>query len=472
MTAFFRSFAGWLILTLILGTPAAAATIGRGGSQEMGCLIEVTGPIRQGDADTLNALFEEIGYFNEYTPVGRRICMDSPGGSLLEGLRMADLIAEWNYGTAVPAQASCLSACAVMFLAGRYNNPEAGGAFSNDRVMHPTARLGFHAPSLLLGDRAYSREEVDTAYAIALDSMAGILRHRAKRYTALPDSLFLTLLGTPPNDMALVETVGQAAQWQIDVAPVAFPVEGVRQALSNACWHVDSGLLDYSLSGYDIAPLEFSYEELGDDIIRAASSREFRYEGSAQCEVILYTGSGGVNYTGVTRYTGGATDQDVSGTFYPFAMYPSDRTIASLPVSRAEDTGHEVAFFRAAQSPESAGGGLGGFNTCRLTNAQARVINVSEFVNLRAAPGLRAPVVGQLRLAETVQVPDVGRLLPLRDNSDAQTCLSICNGFAENPGGFGVAEQAQACIDDNMLWYEVVGGNGNSGFVSRRFLAD
>jgi hypothetical protein len=461
----------------ISALPASAATIRMGGSQEMGCIMEIDGQIAKGDADTLTALIEDLGYPTGYSPIGRRICLNSPGGILTEGLLIADVIANWNYGTAVPDGASCLSACAVAFLAGRFNNPEAGGAFSTDRVIHPRARLGFHAPSLLLGERAYSREEVDTAYAIALKSMAGILRHRATMLTAIPDSLFLELLGTPPFEMTYLETVGQAAQWQIDVVPVAMPTGAVQSALSNACWHVDSGLLDYALSDNYSTDLEFSYEELTDDSLRAFSSREFRYEGSAQCEVILYAsgafndGSAAVS-SGIARYIGGATDQDVSGIVYSYMLYPSEQRIETLPIARSGDTAQFTAFFRAAQTGGTAGSGLGGFNSCRLVNPQATVINVSEFVNLRAEPGLRAPIVGRVRLAEQVQVPDTGRLLPLRDNREAQTCLSICNGLVDNPSAFGMKEQAQACIDDNMLWYQIVDGRGTTGFVSRKFLAD
>ena len=477
MTAFFRTT--FLALSLVFfsgAVPASAATIRLGGSEEMGCIIELTGQIRAGDTDTLRALFEDLGYPTGYSPVGRRICLDSPGGSLVEGLSLADLVGEWNYGTAVPAGASCQSACSVMFLAGRFNNPEAGGAFTTDRVMHPTAKVGFHAPSLLLGDRAYTKNEVDTAYAIALTSMAGILRHRAESGTAFPDSLFLTLLGTPPFKMSFVETVGQAAQWQIAVAPVAFPTSGVRQALSNACWHADSGLQDYSLMEFPGLDLEFSFEELTDDAIRASSSREFRYEGSAQCEVGLFAGGGfssfsPVEYAGFAQYTGGATDQDVSDLIYTYMLYPSNTRIETLPVPRAGDTSDVSRFFRAAQSGDQ-GAALGGFNSCRLTNTQAQIINVSQFVNLRAAPGLRAPVVGQVRLAERVTVADPGRLLPLRDSGRARTCLSICDGFAQSPGAFGVAEEAQGCIDENMLWYQVFDQRGNTGFISRKFLAD
>lgn len=472
MPAFFRSVFAFVLLLMCAGlAPVSAATITRGGDAVMGCRLSLEGAIEQGDADRLRALLEEIGYTADYTPVGRRICLNSPGGLLREALALADLIGEHAYGTAVPAGASCESACAVMFLSGRYRHPEAGGAHSNDRLMHPRAKLGFHAPSLLLGDRSYSRDEVDTAYAIALDSMAGVLRHRAEMGTAIPDSLFLALLGTPPFRMTYVETVEQAARWQIAVAPVALPAGRAQDMLSHACRHVDSGLLDYELWDGG-GPLDFTFEEITSDSLYALSNRDFRYEGSARCELRLYGNNGPVNYMGGARYTGGATDQDVSGSVFPYMLYPSKTPLADLPIWREGQDDHVAGFFRAVRDPSSAGGGVGGFNSCHLASTSARVINVNEFVNLRSAPGLRAPVVGQLRLAERVQVPDTGRLVPLRDNARAQDCLGLCKVLAAEPSISDLRRRTEACIAENMLWYQVVAPDGNTGFVSRHFLAE
>ena len=472
MPSLFRPALATLYLFILsVGQPAIAATIKMGGDAVMGCRISLEGQIGEGDADALRALLDEIGYTADYTPVGRRICLDSPGGRLAEALAMADLIGERAYGTAVPEGATCESACAVMFLAGRYRHPEAGGAHSNDRLLHPRGKLGFHAPSLLLGDRAYSRSEVDTAYAVALDSMAGVLRHRADMGTAIPDSLFLALLGTPPFEMTYVDTVGQAAQWQIAVAPVAFPSGNAQQALANLCWHVDSGLIDYPLRS-DPQPLDFTYEELDDTSLYALSNRTFRYEGSARCELRVFGDYGPVRYSGAASYTGGATDQDISGQVFPFMLYPSETPIADLPIWREGDNGHVGAFFRAVRDPASAGGGVGGFNNCRLASTSARVINVNEFVNLRSAPGLRAPIVGQLRLAERVQVPDTGRLLPLRDSARGEECLGACRALTEYPSSEDIRRRAEGCIAENMLWYRVVAPDGNTGYVSRHFLAE
>lgn len=477
MTPLFRTSLAALVLAFFCAPQfAAAATITRTVNETMGCRIALEGPIRKGDAEALRAVLEEIGYTYEYTPVGRRICLNSPGGFLREGIAMANLIAEWNVGTAVPAGAICESACAVLFMAGRYNNPEAGGAFSPDRILHPQGQLGFHAPSLQLGERAYTRDEVDKAYAIALDSMAEILRHRAEALTSIPDSLFLDLLGTPPFQMTYVDTVGKASRWKIAVAPAAFPSGNAGDALANACWHADSGVQDYGLE-YGTEPLDFTYEEITADSLFALSNRTFRYEGSARCELRLFgnTGFGDgepTNYVGVASYTGGATDQDISATVYPFMLYPSDTRIETLPVWRKGDRSQADAFFRAVRNPSAGGGAVTAFNSCRLAGTRAQIVNVNNFVNLRSAPGLRAPVVGQLARSARVQVPDPGNLVPLRGNNDAAFCERMCNGLEQNPGDSSFVESAKSCIADNMLWYQIVGPNGNTGYVSRHFLSE
>ncbi len=58
----------------------------------------------------------------------RKLLLDSPGGSVVDALDMADLIGKIGVTTVVPAKAMCASACAsVLFVAGRYRTVETGG---------------------------------------------------------------------------------------------------------------------------------------------------------------------------------------------------------------------------------------------------------------------------------------------------------------------------------------------------------
>src|ERR1700712_2358268 len=58
----------------------------------------------------------------------RRILLDSPGGSVVDAIDMADLMNQIGVLTVVPAKAMCASACAsVLFVAGKYRTVEKGG---------------------------------------------------------------------------------------------------------------------------------------------------------------------------------------------------------------------------------------------------------------------------------------------------------------------------------------------------------
>lgn len=88
-------------------------------------LILIEGELVQGDADRfLEAIrFVELG----------AVLLESPGGSLIEGLRIGRVIRELGFTTGVAPDTACASACALAWLAG------------TTRFMDPTALVGFHA---------------------------------------------------------------------------------------------------------------------------------------------------------------------------------------------------------------------------------------------------------------------------------------------------------------------------------------
>ncbi|CAN0092499.1 unnamed protein product [Chrysoparadoxa australica] len=193
-----------LALAAVLGGVAGAghaAEIMLSDGQSMGCQLRIDGPIATGDADRLDEALRDLPFPEGTSPAGQRVCLNSTGGSLVEAVRMGDLIAERFMGTAVPEAATCEGACALVFLGGRFAHPEADGDFIPDRVLHPRGTLGFHAPPLVIEDRAYGRDEINRAYSAALGSMGEILRLRSDHAAEIPDSLFLTILNTPATDM-------------------------------------------------------------------------------------------------------------------------------------------------------------------------------------------------------------------------------------------------------------------------------
>lgn len=127
------------------------------------CNVELRGEISRGDLEILKTTFSDfdgLGY-NHYT-----ICLDSPGGNYLESIKIADWISDNGIGTVLPKGAECLSACAIIFMSGSLNT-ESDIGIINARYMHPQARLGFHAPYILLDNRSYDASEVEKAFTIA-----------------------------------------------------------------------------------------------------------------------------------------------------------------------------------------------------------------------------------------------------------------------------------------------------------------
>lgn len=212
------------------------------------CAITLAGRIEAGDAARLEAAIAEaktrVPPFLSASPdtqQRRRICLDSPGGALAEGVAIAELLRRQVFGTLVPRGASCLSACAVAFMGGTAYDDPTVPPFP-DRVLHPTARLGFHAPSLDVPKGRYGPADVAQGYATALASMALLLRDLDR--LAFPISLAAVMLDTPPETFTEITTIGQATRFGIAVAPIKAPAELDPMLANLACSHAQSYALD------------------------------------------------------------------------------------------------------------------------------------------------------------------------------------------------------------------------------------
>ncbi|WP_417207378.1 hypothetical protein [Antarctobacter sp.] len=261
----FPRFAAGLLtaagLALALAAPASAAQFLDGGDADLGCILTVQGPIRSGDADGFRAALDRVvgdpyagesDFLDRWDQVGGlavpRICLDSPGGSLAEALKMADVLADpggdnrylySGIGTAIARDATCYSACAVLFMAGGVQSESSGGRLPN-RVLHAQGLLGFHAPGLTIADGNYSAEAVDRAFAIAVRSIGELSDRQGK--IRFPATLMNRMVATPPQDMYVLQTVGEASQWMIDIAGLPYPAKVSRGHFVNACLNAQPGL--------------------------------------------------------------------------------------------------------------------------------------------------------------------------------------------------------------------------------------
>ncbi|MEC3859853.1 hypothetical protein VK792_01030 [Mesobacterium sp. TK19101] len=252
-----------LNLLVALAPRADAAEFLPGGDAELGCFMTIRGQIVPGDAERFrDALTKSIGtnpYRDNPDFIARfdggagtvvpRICLDSAGGSLAEALRMSDVLTNRQsersslntaIGTAVAAGARCHSACAVLFMAGGSESEGPAGRLPN-RVLHAQGSLGFHAPGLTIPDGNYTAEAVDKAFTVAVRSIGELSDRQAD--LRFPATLLNRMVATPPQEMYVLSTVGEAAQWMIDVVGLPHPARLTRAHFVNVCLNTQSALM-------------------------------------------------------------------------------------------------------------------------------------------------------------------------------------------------------------------------------------
>lgn len=188
------------------------------------CGVTLSGPIEAGDTERLRDLTSEYGVL----PV---LCLDSEGGLFSEGLRLAQYIRERQLVTVVEAGRQCLSACAIAFMGGTYG--EMGVQIQ--RYMHPTASVGFHAPSLNLPDGTSPNVIVETAYRDALSDISRtlltlVLATDSGGQPYFSPYLLADMLNTPADEMLFAETVNDAGLWDIGILHFPANFDHARQA--------------------------------------------------------------------------------------------------------------------------------------------------------------------------------------------------------------------------------------------------
>ncbi|WP_323770085.1 hypothetical protein [Antarctobacter sp.] len=221
---------------------------------EMGCTARLTGFIEKGDLERIQQFLETpltVGFLQpgwnqeimnrqfapglDYAPdffFTHRLCLNSPGGSLVEAMRIVDFIRRQstteNVGgpsgiqTGIARNDICESACAYIFLAGRFVRFVGLSHYEgwSNHVLHPLGRLGFHAPFIdSFDDTSYSGEQVKHIWLLGMAATSMISRQIANGSIFMTNDLFSEMVTYLPSEMLLVKTVGQAVRWDISVQP-------------------------------------------------------------------------------------------------------------------------------------------------------------------------------------------------------------------------------------------------------------
>ena len=173
-------------------------------------VIEISGVIEKGDTDRLKVLVAASG-FSEciaegLCPYNNTISLNSPGGNLVEALKLGEFIAAQNFATLIAKGAVCESACALTFLGG-YTNYE--GFFFPRRYVHETATLGIHRPYFRLPERTYSSEEVGNIVEIVNSGVTHATSYLLKVGIGL--GLLERMYDTPGTDMYRMSNLEMSA---------------------------------------------------------------------------------------------------------------------------------------------------------------------------------------------------------------------------------------------------------------------
>lgn len=217
-------FAGYCIFAASMlfsgGTIAAQFTP----APRDGCFAGLSGQIVEGDAANFRAVINRhwTGDYKAATEdnADQALCLDSPGGSFLEAMAIATAVHEEGIATRIGAGDECLSACALVFMAGRVNGAEGDGV---RRILDVEGTLGFHAPYLLLDPESQVSGRTVNDYVPKHNRiLSDFIRFASFRaFSSYKPSfsmgLFTEMLATPPDELFVIDTVERAARWSIQL---------------------------------------------------------------------------------------------------------------------------------------------------------------------------------------------------------------------------------------------------------------
>lgn len=198
--------------------PTQAATITK--SSSINCVLAIEGDIRAGDFEKFLEMEKLFPPHDGESSSNARVCLNSRGGSLTEGVRFAAHFYKNGIGTVVDAGQGCYSSCAIMFMMGVATGDEV--SFVNRRL-HIHGSLGFHRPYINIKSEGPAEPETlsaayDNALKSALDLIA-LANSKApwSREPVLKPDLLQAMLQHVGRDMFEIDTVDKAGRWDVEL---------------------------------------------------------------------------------------------------------------------------------------------------------------------------------------------------------------------------------------------------------------
>lgn len=185
-------------------------------------VVHLNGEIELGDSLKLKHLLrgheDDKGWYGNYT----LLSLNSVGGDLSEALKIIQLVKSETIPTYVSAGATCLSACALIFMAGTQSWDVGNVFFGRFLDIHGT--LGFHAPYPSAGEGDFGQ---------GIGAIADIFEALGQ----FDSGLYYAMLTTPRGEFAFADTLERVGAWQIQLAGYETP-DITRQALLTACYNI------------------------------------------------------------------------------------------------------------------------------------------------------------------------------------------------------------------------------------------
>lgn len=236
MCFFAKRLTGFLLLCALFYRPAVSAEFRVATNS-----VELIGPVEQGDFEKLKTAVGRAAGCSGSTcsngADGIDLSLISNGGSFLEGLKIAEYVADQGIRTTVPQNAGCYSACAFIFLAGQYDDSHETGVKTPNRKLFETSKLGLHAPYLEIGDKEYSKDVVEEAYKLAVRHISEIVRLAQK--LNLDPALVPVILKKPRDDMYLLDTVEKSVRFSIPVMTPGYMPKKISPSMArNYCQYL------------------------------------------------------------------------------------------------------------------------------------------------------------------------------------------------------------------------------------------
>ena len=185
------------------------------------CDAWLKGPILEGATDRLNQLDLEVKWSpSREAPT---LCLDSPGGSLNEAVKLQRYLIEKNVFTYVDEASECLSACALVFLGGSARFGNGIGVHIFSRRMHPKSTLGFHAPEIQIPEGTFSQRQVKSAFSAGTEALLSfnlMTSRKIRGFKVMENSLLWATLLTQSGDMLYIDNVFKAYSSSIQLGEI------------------------------------------------------------------------------------------------------------------------------------------------------------------------------------------------------------------------------------------------------------